>query len=179
MKALRTGSYRKMIKGVLTPIFTYEVNGTTAELEAYKQAQLARTGTPLTEANWAERGCSKNGKPLYWLTANVATGSIPKAQLNLTITTNNNVVVDNTIEVANEMEQLAHMVLQEKAKGIADIQLGLRAVVTNNFTTTSTAAPIAAAPKADENASDFHQDVANIENSMLEGAAAGSETLTD
>ncbi len=177
LKALRVSSYRKRAaSGKINDIFVYEVSGTVSELEAYKQAMLSQPNTRRTEENWAETGCAKNGKPLHWLVADVANGSIPKPSLNLTITINGRIVVDNTIEKANSMEQLAHMAMQAEAQGIADIKLGLRAVVANNFSSPSTTAtPVAAEPKADENAEDFHEAVKSIE----EKVDAGTEALAD
>lgn len=184
LKALRVSSYRKRARnGKLNDIFVYEVTGTVSEIEAYKQAMLSAPNSPLTEANWAERGLSKNGKPLHWVVADLANGAIPFPTLNLTITQNNRIVVDNTIDKADKMIRMSGMVETFEAQAIVDIKLGLRKVDANAFTgqSSTAATPAAATPAVDENANEFGKDVNDIEHEMLENAAAnkGTEALAD
>lgn len=180
MKALRTSSYRKMNKGKLNDIYVYQVNGTVSELEAYKQAMLSRPNSPFTEANWAERGCdAKSGKPLHWLTVDLANGAIPLPSLNLTITQNGRIVVDNTIEKADKFVRMAAKMEDFEAQAIVDIKLGIRKVEGGYSPANSTNTLAITAPLADNNANEFHEDAAAIENKMLAGAEAGAETLQD
>lgn len=120
LRATHYSNYRK--NGRLACVYT--VTGTVAELTAYANAKSEATGVPVDQLQK-----STNGQHLFHLFPDAARGITADKTLNLVITTNNRVVVDNGEKAMAEINEDAVAIRQARntaiGQGQAQIALGL------------------------------------------------------
>jgi len=108
LKAINTGSYRSKAGN---RVFTYIVKGTVTELARYKEAQ-------------GDRYVENNEKvPMFFLTK--LPGVKLKAQIDLTVTTNNRVVVDDTADVLKRELVIDNAMIDHQARIRAELEEGI------------------------------------------------------
>lgn len=158
LKGTATSSYRSQ-RG--TRVFVYNVTGSNAELGKFKEAQ---------GDNYRE---TDTGVPLFFFA--MGQGRSPKPTINLVITTNNRVVIDDTRDVlAREALIDQHMITQQ-AIVRAEIAEGVRTITRTGVSVPTI--PVGPAPTNAPGAGIATEDstVAELE-AIGEGAAAAAGT---
>ena len=168
LKATLNGKYRKP-SGQL--VYTYTVTGTAKELAAYKAAQADAVGKAVEDLT-----LSATGQPLFWFVPNAVQGRVARKTFNLTITVNNRIVIDDTIEGVERDIKIDEMSMAHEARIIAEAKLGLIQLGKPG------GAPVAApAPAAEKPAEDLPPVVDEVEAAAAElqqpVVAAGEEDL--
>ncbi len=167
LKATLNSKYRKP-SGQL--VYTYTVTGTAKELAAYKAAQADAVGKAVEDLT-----LSANGQPLFWFVPNAIQGRVARKTFNLTITVNNRIVIDDTMEGVERDIKIDEMSMAHEARIIAEAKLGL--IQLGKPGGAPTAAP---APAAEKPAEQLEQPEADeIEKAARQLQNAGADGLDD
>ncbi len=170
LKATIKSSYRKAATG--KQVFVYTVTGTAKELAEFAAAKAEEQGLSLEE--FTAKRIAKGGDYLHHITPDAIRGILAEKTCNLVVTTNGNVVVDNTMRIVDEMAEDAKEVRSEFNKLVAQARAGL--ITIKGMATPAIAK--AAAPETPANPpAEIVKDEVEEELATLQNAAAGAETL--
>ncbi len=171
LKATIKSSYFKA--GTGKQIFVYTVVGTTKELAEFAAAKAEEQGLSLEE--FTAKRVANGGEYLHHITPDAIRGILAEKTCNLVVTTNGNIVVDNTMRVIDEMAEDAKEVRSEFNKLVAQARAGL--ITIKGMATPATAQAAApetpAAPSKEEIKDEVEQTVLELQNAEN----AGIETL--
>jgi hypothetical protein len=175
LKATFKGYYRK--KGSLNPIFVYTVIGTAKELAEYAQAKANAQG--LSVEDYHAKRIAGGGQYLHHITPNLAKGiGIPDSKvMNLSITPNGTVVVDDTEKVLRTLMQDEQEIRASRNASIGEHQARIALGLDKPQFTAMTGGTQVAAPEKDKE--DLHEQVDELDIANQELQNAGKDGLDD
>ncbi len=177
LKATIKSSYRKAATG--KQVFVYTVTGTAKELAEFAAAKAEGQGLSLDE--FTAKRIANGGDYLHHITPDATRGIRAEKTCNLVVTTNGNVVVDNTMQAIDRQDKVEEISIQNEGRILAEAKLGL--VKLGQFNNTGVSAPAApAAPAAPETPANPPAEIVKdeVEQTVLElqnAENAGAETL--